>query len=109
MVVVERNNVVYPISEPKKMFGTDRRLALVVLMFCATFGAIGSDWRMWIAVIAVGSLTLAFARKKSTLDPWWFTLYQPYNRYADVYLPWSQGVESERYARPYGFSRDLKA
>lgn len=103
-----RRNAVYGISAPKLMLGTDKNLAFLivfadVLITWATF-----DWRMGAGSIAVSYIALKFAQGRSKKDPFWFKLYKPYNRYADIYVPWPQKTLSERFNRPYGFGRDSK-
>jgi type IV secretory pathway TrbD component len=102
------SNIVYAITTPKTMMGTDKNLALLILFTDVVFTWVTYDWKMAIGAIAVSYLLIKFAQRKSIKDPWWFQLYKPYNRYADIYVPWVQEKTRERYNRPYGFGRDTK-
>ncbi|WP_298150810.1 hypothetical protein [Flavobacterium sp.] len=59
-----------------------------------------------LGVALITFFVFRWAAHQSTKDIFWFKLYMPYNRYADVYVPWRKETRSERYTRPYGFGKD---
>lgn len=103
-----RSNIVYGISDPKLMLGTDKNLAFLIVFADVVLTWITFDWKVGIGCVAVSYVALKFAQGKSKKDKWWFKLYKPYNRYGDIYVPWPKKTLSERFIRPYGFGRDSK-
>lgn len=103
-----RKNVVYNIYPPKLMLGTDKNLAFLIVFADVMFTWITFNWQMAVGAFLISYVAIKFAQGKTKKDPWWFSLYKPYTRYADVYVPWAIKKLSERFIRPYGFGRDSK-
>ena len=103
-----RSSKVYAITYPKMALGTDKNLAFLIVLADVMITWMTFDWKMAVGSFLVSYILLKFAQRRSKKDPWWFKLYKPYNRYADIYVPWPQKTLSERFIRPYGFGRDSK-
>lgn len=103
-----RSNLVYGINQPKQMLGTDKNLAFLLLLASVMVTWVTFSWKMGVGAFAVSYVVIKFAQQKSKKDPWWFRLYRPYNRYADMYVPWPVKSLGDRFSRPYGFGRDSK-
>lgn len=103
-----RTNIVYGISYPKLMLGTDKNLAFLIVFADVILTWMTFDWKMGAGCIAVSYVALRFAQANTQRDAWWFKLYKPYNRYGDIYTPWPSRQLSERFDRPYGFGRNSK-
>ena len=105
-----RKTPVYQVYKPKQYAGTDRKLAIVIWMMSATAALVvyAATSRLF-PLLLVGAATFfvfKWAAHKSNQDIFWFKLYFPYNRFADVYLPLRKPMRSERFTRPYGFGKD---
>jgi type IV secretory pathway TrbD component len=109
MASLDRSNKVYKgPTEPKRLAGTDRSLAALVIGAAVMMSWVAFSWKVAAGSFVVAYVTLKFAKTKSDKDPWWWRLYKPFNRYVDVYVPWPQKKMSERFLRPYGFNQNVK-
>lgn len=104
-----RENIVYSIYAPKQMMGTDRKYCVVILYFAFLFVLVTRSWIGFGVVASICLVAIRYGQLRSKKDIWWYKLQSPYQRYADIYVPWSKPASNPRYMRPYGFGRGIKS